>query len=78
MGWIRRTEPKPEHPCEPPAQPLNDDPRMAWFTTAAGAYGDLWRCDECGVLWRRLWSSWHRAGWWHRWRYHRQGWAQRA
>jgi hypothetical protein len=40
MTWVR-CQPK-RHVCKPP---------MGSFD-AAGQLGDLWRCDDCGELWR--------------------------
>lgn len=38
MTWIRRAEQQESHSCDLPS------------TRNRG--GDLWRCDECGTLWR--------------------------
>lgn len=43
MTLIRR--PAAAHACAPPTTGLP-------FDAAAGLRGDLWRCDQCGRLWR--------------------------
>lgn len=51
MSWIKRkdeVEAVPTHPCEPPLLQTN----MVGYDIPDGEIGDLWRCDECGELWR--------------------------
>lgn len=45
MTWIRQTDPRRAHTCSPPQ---SEPP----FGRPHGAYGDLWRCDDCRTLWR--------------------------
>lgn len=44
MTWVRRTDPRTAHRC--PA------PQSGSFRSPVGQHGDLWRCHECGQLWR--------------------------
>jgi hypothetical protein len=41
MSWVRRAVPR--HTCAPP---------VGTFGDPQASQGDLWRCDECGQLWR--------------------------
>lgn len=64
MTWVRRTQsPPPAHECAPPThyEPI-------WYV-ADGGHGDLWRCDDCGRLWRNDAGRWERANWWQQIRY---------
>ena len=45
MSWVRKTPPPSEHECEPPR-------RNGLLGAVDGQNGDLWRCDDCGDLWR--------------------------
>lgn len=72
MTWIRRAPiPPPPHKCELPRQAGF----MGIITKPDGQHGDLWRCDDCGLLWtiRDAFNTngpeWRRAGWLARWRY---------
>lgn len=44
MTWVRQQQ--PGHECAPPT--TGSIPAIG----AAGTIGDLWRCDNCGRLWR--------------------------
>lgn len=65
MTWVRRTESIPAgHVCPAPTRlatmtlptslcpPGQSKVLTLPATVVDGAYGDLWRCDECGRLWR--------------------------
>jgi hypothetical protein len=63
MTWIRRAAP-PAHTCVPPMRErivhvpsTSLTPRVQVVPMKPppepdGAQGDLWRCDDCGRLWR--------------------------
>lgn len=75
MTWVRRAAPVDKHECTPP---ISEEP---WFwLRAVGQHGDLWRCDDCGLLWvvRDAFNTngpeWRQAGWWTRRRYRHAGW----
>lgn len=44
MSWVHKT-PVDTHEC---ATPRSD----GFLGCVVGQYGDLWRCDDCGELWR--------------------------
>lgn len=44
MTWVRRATSDP-HACQPPTH-------GGYALTPMGRLGDLWRCDDCGALWR--------------------------
>lgn len=63
MSWVRRTGPPPtQHQCVPPMRtvtttlppfPTSGGKPFVWSEDVpAGRFGDLWRCDACGELWR--------------------------
>jgi hypothetical protein len=44
MTWVEHTDPRTAHRCPVPHE--------ASLGSPAGEHGDLWRCDDCGTLWR--------------------------
>ena len=88
MTWVRRSAKEAStHTCSPPMHevsysypsasltPPPVDPPPLVSTGPDGEPGDLWRCDECGKLWRvgRLSWDWWPATRWQRLRYRRRG-----
>lgn len=72
--------------CMPPGNTIEDYPEPAPWKIGErpdGKIGDLWRCDECGELWRIIeperqryanifpdpYPRWREAGWWLRFRH---------
>lgn len=52
MGWIKKSVPVPAHWCEPPLRGTGnwrDGHEIA--EPDGGVPGDLWQCDECGMVW---------------------------
>lgn len=56
--WVKL---KPLHLCDIP------NPCIGRY-----ALGSLYRCSECGRLWKISHEGWIRAGWWARLRYRNQ------
>lgn len=44
MTWVRHTDLRTVHRCLAPT--------TGSFSSPDGQLGDLWRCGECGTLWR--------------------------
>lgn len=80
----------PRGPAEmPPGKTREDYPEPRSFKVGErpdGQVGDLWRCDDCGTLWRIIkpeprryvnvfpspWPRWREAGLWLRFRHRSQ------
>jgi hypothetical protein len=63
MSWVRKTTvDTPGHTCQPPTRErffripsgfaAGTEPIGHRDTVPAGEWNDLWRCDDCGRLWR--------------------------
>jgi hypothetical protein len=51
MTWVRQASDvfDKQHEC---VCPVRDQGTVLTVTRPAGEFGDLWRCDDCGRLWR--------------------------
>lgn len=82
MGWIRKTQPEPEHTCEPPVQNTGEyRAGLEIMVPDGGVAGDLWQCDSCGMVWEITSSDrdgysgalrWRKAAWFTQRRYRKR------
>lgn len=79
MGWIRKTQPEPEHTCDPPVQEARQG--FVSLVPDGGVSGDLWQCDSCGMVWEITSSDrdgytgalrWRKAAWFTQRRYRKR------
>lgn len=77
MTWVKRAPVAIKHRCDPPSKQIAVAP--AGYTEPDASFGDLWRCDLCGVLWQVVYRwpprslhpvgmEWKPASWWQRFR----------
>lgn len=82
MGWIRKTQPEPEHTCDAPLRNTNRFRAGLEIMVPDGGFsGDLWQCDSCGMVWEITSSDrdgytgalrWRKAAWFTQRRYRKR------